>query len=135
MGNLYIAPVLILVYRYYENDLDEDFYHSSSVDTCLAGLGTGLLSTAAVSLSSTLTDMSLAGAEVIRLAFRLGVLVDEVSQNLQPRQILEAGPGDSWAYVVPDVTAGEVQRELDAIHTSEVRVTHNPRIPFTHKMI
>lgn len=79
--------------------------------------------------------MSLAGAEVIRLAFRLGVLVDEVSQNLQPRQILEAGPGDSWAYVVPDVTADEVQRELDAIHTSEVRVTHNPRIPFTHKMI
>ena len=77
--------------------------------------------------------MPLAGAEVVRLAFRLGVLVDEVSQNLQSRQTLEAGPGDSWAYVVPDVTADEVQRELDAIHTTEVRVTHNLCIPFTHE--
>ena len=130
-GVLYCS-VLIVVCRYYENGLDEDFYHSSSVDTCLAGLGTGLLSTAAVSLSSTLADMPLAGAEVVRLAFRLGVQVDEVSQNLQPRQTLEAGPGDSWAYVVPDVTAEEVQRELDAIHTTEVRKTHNLGIPYTH---
>ena len=77
--------------------------------------------------------MPLAGAEVVRLAFRLGVLVDEVSQNLQSRQIPEAGPGDSWAYVVPDVTVDEVQRELDAIHTKEVRMTHYLRIPYTHK--
>lgn len=77
--------------------------------------------------------MPLAGAEVVRLAFRLGVLVDEVSQNLQPRQNLEAGPGDSWAYVVPDVTVDEVQRELDAIHTTEVRLTQSPRIPCTHQ--
>ena len=102
------------------------------MDTYLAGLGTGLLSTAAVSLSSSLTDMPLAGAEVVRLAFRLGILVDEVSQNLQPRQVSEAGPGDSWAYVVPDVTADEVQRELDAIHKTEVRVTHDLCIPFTN---
>ena len=77
--------------------------------------------------------MPLAGAEVVRLAFRLGILVDEISQNLQSRQILEAGPGDSWAYVVPDVMADEVQRELDAIHTTEVRLTHNLRIPYTHE--
>lgn len=116
----------------YENDFGEDFYHSSSIDTCLAGLGTGLLATAAGSLSSTSADMPLRGAEVVRLAFRLGVLVDEVSQNLQPRQKLEAGPGNSWAYVVPDVTADEVQRGFDAIHTAEMRVAHNLRIPFTH---
>ena len=121
------------MHRYYENGLDEDFYHSSSTNTCLAGLGTGLLSTAAVSLSPTLADMPIAGAEVIRLAFRLGTLVDEVSQNLHPRQGLEAGPGESWAYVVPDVTADEVRRELDAIHTAEVRVTHVPCISYTNK--
>ena len=77
--------------------------------------------------------MPLAGAEVVRIAFRLGILVNEVSQNLQSRQIIEAGPGDSWAYVVPDVTADEVQRELDAIHTTEVRVTHDMPISCTHK--
>ena len=42
-------------------------------------MGIGLLATAAVSLSRSLADIPLAGAEVIRVAFRLGVLVDEVS--------------------------------------------------------
>jgi hypothetical protein len=72
-----------------------------------------------VSLSPTLADMPLLGAEVIRIAFRLGVLVDEVSRNLQPRSI-DGSPGDSWAYVVPDAVAEEIQNELDAIHTAEV---------------
>lgn len=118
--------VLIHIYRHYENDSKEEFdFHT--VEACLAGLGTGLLTTAAVSLSPTLADLPLAGAEVVRVAFRLGVLVDEVSQNLQPRQAsTEAGPGDSWAYVVPDVAVDEVQKELDAIHMTEVRL--NPTL-------
>ncbi|TVY39235.1 Atrochrysone carboxylic acid synthase [Lachnellula occidentalis] len=104
--------------RYYETGSEEEV-DSYTVDTCLAGLGTGLLTPAAISLSPTLADVPLAGAEVIRIAFRLGVLVDAVSQNLQPRQISEAGPGDSWAYVIPDVTVDEVQKELDSIHKTE----------------
>lgn len=99
------------------------------MDTSLAGLGTGLLSTAAVSLSPALADMPLAGAEVVRLAFRLGILVDEVSQNLQPRHISETGSSDSWAYVVPDVTADEVRKELDVIHTAEVRLSYDLHDP------
>lgn len=82
-------------------------------------MGTGLLSTAAVSLSPTLADVPVAGAEVIRIAFRLGVLVDEVSQNLQPRPV-DGTPASSWAYVVPGIVVEEVQKELDAIHAAEV---------------
>ena len=93
------------------------------MDACLAGLGTGLLATAAVSLAPTLADLPLASAEVVRIAFRLGVLVDEVSQNLQPRQApAESASSDSWAYVVPDVVVEEVQKELDTIHAIEVRL-------------
>lgn len=67
--------------------------------------------------------MPLAGAEVVRIAFRLGVLVNEVSQNLQPRQVsTEGGSGDSWAYVVPGVAINEVQNELDLIQTAVVRI-------------
>ena len=107
-----------MCHRYYENSAEDTFdFHNA--DACLAGLGTGLLSTAAVSLSPTLADIPLAGAEVIRIAFRLGILVDEVSRNLQPRSI-NSGPGDSWAYVVSDTVAEEAQNELDAIHTAEV---------------
>jgi monodictyphenone polyketide synthase len=84
----------------------------------VVGLGEGLLSTAAVALSATLDDMAVAGAETLRIVFRLGVLVDEVSQTLQPRST-NGGNGDTWAYVVPDVVPDEVQAELDAIHAVE----------------
>jgi hypothetical protein len=89
----------------------------------LAGLGIGLLATAAVSLSPTLVDIPVAGAQVVRIAFRLGVLVDEVSQNLQPRDLNNTGTPDTWAYVIPKVAAGDAQRELDAIHTREASQT------------
>lgn len=90
------------------------------MNTSLAGLGIGLLASAAVALARTLSDLPLSGAQVIRQAFRLGVLVDEVSQNLQPRDLTETGTPDSWAYVLPDVTAQRVQDELDAVYSKEV---------------
>ena len=86
----------------------------------LAGLGIGLLATAAVSLSPNLADLPVAGAEIVRTAFRLGVVVDRVSQNLQPRELTDSGTPDTWAYVIPDVTPERVQRELDYIHAKEV---------------
>ncbi len=93
------------------------------VSTALAGLGIGLLATAAVSLAPSVADIPLAGAQVVRQAFRLGVLVDEVSQNLQPRDLTDTGTPDTWAYVLPDVAAEDVQQELDAIHTKEVSLS------------
>lgn len=106
--------------RYHENFPDK--FDFGSANACLAGLGIGLLATAAVSISPALVDLSLAGAEVVRLAFRLGVLVDEVSQNLQPRGLTGTVSPDSWAYVIPDVAADDVQKELDAISATEVGV-------------
>jgi monodictyphenone polyketide synthase len=105
-------------YRYHENDTEETFdYHHGGAS--LAGLGTGLLSTVAVSLSPTLADMPEVGTEVIRVAFRLGVLVDAVSQNLHPHPS-DGSHGDSWTYVVQDTTVDEAQSELDTYHMSEV---------------
>lgn len=92
-----------------------------SVNTYLTGLGIGLLATAAVSVSPTLEDLPFAGAEAVRIAFRLGVLVQEMSQNLEPRD--ESGSPDPWASVVVGVKTEEVQAELDAIHAREVSPT------------
>ncbi|KAL4931573.1 type I polyketide synthase [Aspergillus undulatus] len=100
---------------YYENAPERFDLHN--VSTYLAGLGLGLLSTAAVALSSTLADLPVTGAEVVRVAFRLGTLVDEVSQNLEPRDT--SGSPDTWASVVPGAKVEEVQAELDAIHARE----------------
>jgi hypothetical protein len=123
-GVLLIAVQLGALIGYHENE-DREF---NNTDSCLAGLGVGLVSTAAVSLSPALADLPLAGALSARVAFRLGVLVQDVSWNLQPRaHTTETGLGDSWAYVVPDVSVEEVQKELDALHKKEVKIHSNSR--------
>lgn len=103
--------------RHYENNPER--YGVDASSSYLAGLGIGLLATAAVAISPSLTDLPIAGAEIVRTAFRLGVLVDQVSQNLQPRDPNESGTPDTWAYVLPDVTPDNVQKELDAFHVRE----------------
>ena len=84
----------------------------------ITGLGIGLLASAALSLSPRLADMPFVGAEIVRTAFRAGVMVDKVSQSLEPRDT--TGRSETWAYVVTGVTEELVQRELDEINGSEV---------------
>ncbi|KAF4536149.1 Beta-ketoacyl synthase [Lasiodiplodia theobromae] len=114
-GVLLCVVELATIIRYYENSPNEFDLHSGH--TYLAGLGIGLLATAAVSLAHTLAELPLVGAEVVRVAFRLGVVVHEVSQNLEPRDL--SGSLDAWASVVPGVKAEDVQAELDAVQARE----------------
>ncbi|KAI1734862.1 putative polyketide synthase [Xylaria scruposa] len=100
---------------YYENNPSE-FNHQPAT-TCLTGLGVGLLVSAAVSLAADLADLSTTGAEVVRLAFRLGVHVDQTSENLEPRS--PSSIPESWACVISDVTQTEVQDQLDAVQGQE----------------
>ncbi|KAJ5698551.1 hypothetical protein N7462_000556 [Penicillium macrosclerotiorum] len=116
-GVLLCAVELATFIGYFENFPER--FDFDAAHTYLAGLGIGLLATAAVSLSPTLADVPHAGTEVVRTAFRLGVLVDDVSQNLQPRELTSSGTPDSWAYVLPNASPDDVQQELDAIHTKE----------------
>ncbi|KAI1877586.1 hypothetical protein JX265_003594 [Neoarthrinium moseri] len=116
-GVLLCVVQLSIFIGHYENATGCESYDFHSTDACLTGLGVGLLATVAVSLAPTLADLPLTGASVIRTAFRLGVVVDEVSQNLHPRPA--EGPGDSWAYVVPSVTGEDAQRQLDIFHAAE----------------
>ncbi|KAK7937312.1 ketoacyl-synt-domain-containing protein [Apiospora aurea] len=114
-GVILVAVQLGTLIKYYEDHPDQ--YDFSTANASIAGLGLGLLNTAAVSLSPHISDLPLAGADVARLAFRLGVLVDRVSQNLEPRD--PTSPPGSWAAVVPDVVTEEVQEELDMMHAKE----------------
>ncbi|KAJ5448543.1 Acyl transferase/acyl hydrolase/lysophospholipase [Penicillium cf. griseofulvum] len=113
-GVLLCVVQLSSLIGYYENAPHEFDY--ATVRTYLAGLGIGLMVTGALACAPTLTDIPFSGAQAVRLAFRLGVLVDEVSHTLQPRG---TGPPDSWAYVLPDVEVSEVQEELDTIHAQQ----------------
>ncbi|KAI1079859.1 putative polyketide synthase [Whalleya microplaca] len=86
----------------------------------LAGLSIGLMAGAAASLSTTLEDLTRTGAEAVRVAFRLGVYVNEVSRKLESQN--PDGGLQSWAYVVTEKTQEEVQKEIDEYNTS----TGNP---------
>lgn len=85
------------------------------------GLSIGLLSAVAISASESLSDLSRAGVESARVAFRLGVHVDHTSQLLESRDN-DGGPPNSWAYVVTGLTEEEVQHELDQYNTSTVSI-------------
>ncbi|KAF2429264.1 putative polyketide synthase [Tothia fuscella] len=92
---------------------------NESTNTCLTGLGIGLLASTAVSLSPTLAELPSAGADAVRLAFRLGIHVQGVSENLESRELSE-NP-DTWAYVVHNVDPVAAQTELDAMHSQQER--------------
>ena len=51
------------------------------------------------------------------LAFRLGVHVQGVSENLETRD--PSSKPETWAYVVHDVDAGQAQTELDTAHARD----------------
>ncbi|KAK9418015.1 hypothetical protein SUNI508_08444 [Seiridium unicorne] len=118
-GVLLCAVELGMLIGYYERN-PEAYPTDASGGTSLTGLGLGLLATAAVSLAPVPADLPLSGALVVRQAFRLGVLVNEVSENLEPqRSLADNGTPGSWAYVLPDVAADVVQKELNHFHDQE----------------
>ncbi|RAK79032.1 putative polyketide synthase [Aspergillus fijiensis CBS 313.89] len=113
-GVLLCTVQLGTIIGYYEQH--PEIFPSDSTSTVLTGLGMGLLATAALSLAATLADLPSSAAQVVRQAFRLGIVVDEVSQNLQPRETTTpSATPDPWAYVIPGVMAEEVQQDLDVL--------------------
>ncbi|KXS96182.1 hypothetical protein AC578_2670 [Pseudocercospora eumusae] len=82
-------------------------------EVSLAGLGIGLLASTAISLSSEQADLPLAGADAVRVAFRMGVHVFGVSENLEARDLSEKP--ETWACVVHNVDPVVAQKELDAM--------------------
>ena len=76
-------------------------------------------------MSTTLADLPLTGADAVRLAFRLGIHVLSISENLEARDLSESA--DSWAYVVHNVDPSTVYKELDAMH-SRVDIPNTSKI-------
>ncbi|KID65403.1 Non-reducing polyketide synthase [Metarhizium brunneum] len=111
-GVLLVVVQLAAYIGYTESHPEESVDVSNSG---LLGLGIGLLASTAISLSSTLSELPLAGADAVRLAFRLGIHVLSVSENLEARDVSQKE--DSWAYVVHNVDPVAAQNELDIFHS------------------
>lgn len=76
------------------------------------------MTAAAISVSSSLSDLSRAGVESARVAFRIAVHVERVSRLIEPRADDEQP--QSWAYVVTGLGEKEVQEEVDNFNASTV---------------
>ncbi|KAL8637986.1 MAG: hypothetical protein Q9228_004818 [Teloschistes exilis] len=112
---LCVLELGMLIGHYEAQGLEYDLL---SCNTSLAGLSFGLMAGAAVSVSTSLADLAYTGAESVRIAFRLGVHVDEISRKLESREL--GASLDSWAYVVAEKSQEEVQHELDRFNTETV---------------
>lgn len=96
-------------FRYYEQRPDQ---YLKFDDSCILGLGAGLLSASAVACSRTLVDLPLIAVKIVRIAFKLGAVVGRVSEQLHQH----GESKESWSMIVSEVTEAKVQTELDAFH-------------------
>lgn len=86
--------------------------------TILSGLSIGLLSAATVAASTSMSDLANVGTEAVRVGFRMGIHVDQVSRSLEARE--PDNSPESWAYVVTGVTSDVIQQELDRFNKETV---------------
>ena len=101
------------IFRYHEHKPDR---YLNPDDSCIIGLGVGLLSASAVACSRTLADLPLIAVKFVRIAFKLGVVVGRVSEQLHQRREAK----ESWSMIVSEATEAKVQAESDIFHKEMV---------------
>ncbi|RAL03688.1 ketoacyl-synt-domain-containing protein [Aspergillus ibericus CBS 121593] len=84
--------------------------YPSAPSTRLVGLCTGLLSAVALSCSRSITDLVPLAVHTVWVAFRAGLCVAEVRENLQP----QTSPPSAWSVVFPPTTATYISTNANA---------------------
>ena len=82
-------------------------------------MGIGLLAAAVFSSSKTPADMPFIGAEVVRVAFRIGRYVHQVSETVEQRS--DMGP-QAWGRAYFDIDESLALAELVSLNDRKVRV-------------
>ena len=119
-GEIYLLPQICLIQEYRHYEATDQDYDLGDTGTTLSGLSVGLLSAAAVAISTSISDLAHYGVDSVRIAFRMGIHVDRVSQSLEAREP-DSNP-KTWAYVVTGVSAETVQQELDRFNKETVTI-------------
>ncbi|MCJ1310689.1 hypothetical protein MMC25_004355 [Agyrium rufum] len=79
-------------------------------DTCIVGLGSGLLSSVAIASSQSITQLLTASVEAALVAFKTGLVVDRISQQLQD----DHNFSNNWSMLINEVEEAIVEKELEA---------------------
>lgn len=88
-------------------------------DTVLVGLCTGLLAAAAVSASHSFLDVIANALRIVRVAFRIGVKVQDAAERLSTVQDVEAN--ESWSRLVVGVHKEASIAEVTQFNQRRVR--------------
>lgn len=94
--------------------MSEDYPSPSK--TRIVGSCTGLLAAAAVSSSQNLVELLPAAVEAVRIAFRIGVFVTEVRDEIEQRT--ENAP--SWSAVISGIQESDANSILSKFHDENV---------------
>lgn len=88
-------------------------------NTVLVGLCTGLLAAAAVSASQSILDLVDNGLKIVRVAFRIGVKVNDAAQRLST--IHDVHVNQSWSTLVVGVHKEASVTEVTQFNERKVR--------------
>ena len=90
--------------------------YPSQVNSHIVGSCTGLLAAAAVSSSQSLVDLLPVAVEIVKIAYRIGSLVNEVRNQVE--QFSTRSP--SWSVVLPGFRENDISGILEAFHEANV---------------
>ena len=88
-------------------------------ETVLVGLCTGLLAATAVSASHSILDLIANALKVVRVAFRIGVKVNDAAQRLSTTQDIQVNR--SWSRLVVGVQKEASISEVTQFNQRKVR--------------
>ena len=111
--------------RSFFDDHPSEYFVSSN--TVLVGLCTGLLAATAVSASQNVLNLIFNALKIVRIAFRLGVKVNETAQRLST--VHDAQVNQSWSRLVAGVQKKASMDEVAQFNERKVRLTGS-KIPF-----
>ncbi len=104
-------------HRHHEaHPLEYDFRSSN---TTLIAKGTGMLSAVAIGLSPSVVMLPAISEDITRVAFRFGLVVDQVCRSLEvsPSEINSEG---AWVYCVYGVDINEARQAVSEFNTKKV---------------
>jgi hypothetical protein len=93
-------------------------YDFDKTESCLLGLGVGVLVAATVSLSPSILDLAEIGADVVPLVFRCAYRVDRVASA--PDVVDPESPWKNWIYVILNESEQEVRHQLETANLGNV---------------
>lgn len=91
--------------------------YPSESNTHIVGSCTGLLAAAVVSSSRSFVDLLPVAVEVVRIAFRLGSLVNEVRDQIEQ----SSNQSTSWSVVLPGLCESDAVRTIQNFYEINVR--------------